>query len=197
MKGALCVVLFFTFMLATIQQVPLPLPKKYHGHQFGNISATIQLEIFLNIPCPYTKMFWQGAGRYIMKEYVQTGKMNFIVHQFPLPYIIASFESSKSVYVVEKYKKNKLLEYIDYSIMNGEIIGSGRVINKTGLEIRNLIFSTYSSKFGITRDQFEKEMSGSEIAILQRDGLNYFISHIFSLEVWCSKRCIRNSSFLD
>jgi hypothetical protein len=51
MKETLCVILFFTFMLATIQQVPLPLPKKYHGHQFGNISATIQLEIFLNIPC--------------------------------------------------------------------------------------------------------------------------------------------------
>jgi hypothetical protein len=51
MNGTLLVILIFTFVLVTVQQVPLPLPKKYHGHQFGNISATIQLEIFLNIPC--------------------------------------------------------------------------------------------------------------------------------------------------
>jgi len=94
-----------------------------------------------------------------------------IIHQFPLPYIIASFESSKSVYVVEKYQKNRLLEYLDFSIMNGQEISSRTVFNKTGVQIRDLIFEKFVSRFDISKDIYNQEMYGNGFSILQRDGL--------------------------
>eukprot|EP01080_Neovahlkampfia_damariscottae_P006962 gene6962-11124_t len=173
---------FILFCLLTLfvcsqQQVPLPLPKKYHGHSFGNKLADVKLEIFLNIPCPYTTKFWEGAGRFILENYVKTNKINLIIHQFPLPYIVASFESSKSVYVVEKYQKNKLLDFIDFAIMNGQLISSRTVFNNTGSEIRDLIYNKLVSGFSVSKNDYNKEMYGSDFAILQRDAWKFGASH--------------------
>ena len=59
--------------------------------------------------------------------------------------------------------------------MNGAAIANGKVFNKTGSELRDLIFQEFVSKFGISKEIYDKEISDSKTAILLRDGMFYLI----------------------
>jgi hypothetical protein len=80
------IILIF-FLINIIINEEIKVPKIYHGHSFGNKSANVKLEIFINLPCPDTKTFWDVSGSKIYREYVSTGKVHLILHQFPLPYV--------------------------------------------------------------------------------------------------------------
>jgi protein-disulfide isomerase len=61
----------------------------------GTKSAPIQLEIFSDFQCPVCRQFYFGVTKQLIDEYVSSGKVFLVHHDFPLPIHAHSTDAAK------------------------------------------------------------------------------------------------------
>ncbi len=65
---------------ATTGGGPMPTPVKTYGTK----GAPITIELFTDYECPICRSFYEGTLRYLINDYVASGKVYIIHHDFPL-----------------------------------------------------------------------------------------------------------------
>jgi len=51
----------------------------------GNPSAPVRIDLFSDFQCPACKIFHEQSLPVLVREYIGTGKVMFVSHEFPLP----------------------------------------------------------------------------------------------------------------
>ncbi len=65
------------------------------GKSLGTKTAPILIEDFADFQCPMCRSFFLGITRQVIDEYVSTGKVYLVHHDFPLPMHAHSREAAK------------------------------------------------------------------------------------------------------
>jgi hypothetical protein len=157
--------LLLCFMvLATLGQPPIP--KRFPGASWGKKDAPILVEVFVTLPCSDSRDFWMQHSRVIM-NFVQRGQVQFVLHQYPLPYFIAAFDSAKVVHLVQKLSPNSTYNLIQHAFENQALISNSNLVDKTNVDLIQLLYTEFISKLGISisREVFNQEMAGREISM--------------------------------
>lgn len=161
------------FCFAVFVTCQIPIPRRPHGTSFGRKDAPVTFEVFVSLPCTDTTKFWREAGKQIIQDYVNTGKVQLLIHQFPLPYFSGSWESSKAANIVHKYQPSRTLQFIEYTLENQDKIFNRALLNKTQLEFRDIIYLEYVRRFDISKEVYDKEMGDVGILLALRDQWKY------------------------
>ncbi len=71
-------------------------PIDFHAAKtMGSKSAPITLEVFSDFQCPSCRAFYLTATTQVIKDYVSTGKVYLVHHDFPLPMHAHSMEAAR------------------------------------------------------------------------------------------------------
>lgn len=59
-------------------------PMKAPNKTYGSPSAPIKIEMYTDYECPICRSFFEGTVRYLISDYVASGKVYLVHHDFPL-----------------------------------------------------------------------------------------------------------------
>jgi protein-disulfide isomerase len=117
------------FSLGTLLAVPLALAlfaAQKSEIALGNNNAPIMMEVYSDFQCPHCKHFHDEVQPQIVQNYVNSGKVYLVHHDFPLPTFKYSREAALYAIAASRFKKyevvaDTLFARQDYWGQNGKV----------------------------------------------------------------------------
>ncbi len=124
----------------------------------GNPNAPLSLVIFTDYQCPFCRRFELGAMREIKKEYVDTGKLRFLVRDLPLGIHPNAEKAAEAAHCAED--QGKFWEFRDKMIENSNHLEAEKLPG-------------YAKDTGLDADKFSTCMKSGKYAKLIKDSISY------------------------
>ena len=112
----------------------------------GSYDAMVKIKVFSSLTCPHCANFHIKVIPEIKKKYVESGKVQIILIDFPLDQ--AAFNASKLLHCLDQKRRIGFLDTI-YETQNEWANGSN--INDINNNLKEIV-----KNFGISSEQFEK-----------------------------------------
>jgi len=112
----------------------------------GSYDAMVKIKVFSSLTCPHCANFHIKVIPEIKKKYVESGKVQIILIDFPLDQ--AAFNASKLLYCLDQKRRIGFLDTI-YETQNEWTNGSN--INDINVNLKKIV-----KNLGISSEQFEK-----------------------------------------
>jgi len=126
----------------------------------GSNEAKVKIKVFSSLTCPHCADFHTKIIPKIKKEYVDSGKVQIILIDFPLD--IAAFNASKLLHCLDEEKKIKFLDII-YEKQNMWTVGE--TINDINDNLKKIV-----ENLGINSAKFDKCLLDQRISDKILDG---------------------------
>ena len=120
----------------------------------GSYDAVVKIKIFSSLTCPHCADFHIKVVPKIIKEYVESGKVQLIFIDFPLD--LAAFNASKLLHCVDQKKQISFLDII-YDTQNNWTSGPN-------IEDINNNLKKIAKNLGISSEQFDKCLIDEDIS---------------------------------
>ncbi len=117
-----------------------------HKITIGSYDAAVKIKIFSSLTCPHCADFHIKVIPKIKKEYVDSGKVQLILIDFPLD--LAAFNAAKLLHCIDKKKQINFLDII-YEKQTKWTVGSN--IEEINKNLKKIV-----KNMGITNDKFNK-----------------------------------------
>ena len=120
----------------------------------GSYDAIVKIKIFSSLTCPHCANFHIKVVPKIIKEYVESGKVQLIFIDFPLD--LAAFNASKLLHCVDQKKQISFLDIV-YDTQSNWANGSN-------IEDINNNLKKIAKNLGISPEQFDKCLIDEDIS---------------------------------
>ena len=120
----------------------------------GSYEAIVKIKIFSSLTCPHCADFHIKVVPKIIKEYVESGKVQLIFIDFPLD--LAAFNASKLLHCVDQKKQISFLDIVYDSQSNWT--------NGSNIEDINNNLKKITKNLGISSEQFDKCLIDEDIS---------------------------------
>ena len=120
----------------------------------GSYDAIVKIKIFSSLTCPHCANFHIKVVPKIIKEYVESGKVQLIFIDFPLD--LAAFNASKLLHCIDQKKQISFLDIV-YDTQNNWA-------NGTNIEDINNNLKKIAKNLGISPEQFDKCLIDEDIS---------------------------------
>lgn len=96
-----------------------------NDHILGNKNAEVTVIEYSDFQCPFCRLFWKNTYSQLKKEYIDTGKIQFVYRHFPLDIHPLAVPSAKGVECAAE--QGKFWEFHDKFFQEQEKLGQGTV----------------------------------------------------------------------
>jgi len=120
----------------------------------GSYDAIVKIKIFSSLTCPHCANFHIKIVPKIIKEYVESGKVQLIFIDFPLD--LAAFNASKLLHCLDQKKQISFLDIV-YDTQSNWANGSN-------IEDINNNLKKIAKNLGISSEQFDKCLIDEDIS---------------------------------
>ena len=120
----------------------------------GSYDAIVKIKIFSSLTCPHCANFHIKIVPKIIKEYVESGKVQLIFIDFPLD--LAAFNASKLLHCIDQKKQISFLDIV-YDTQSNWTNGSN-------IEDINNNLKKIAKNLGISSEQFDKCLIDEDIS---------------------------------
>ena len=120
----------------------------------GSYDAIVKIKIFSSLTCPHCANFHIKVVPKIIKEYVESGKVQLIFIDFPLD--LAAFNASKLLHCIDQKKQISFLDIV-YDTQSNWTNGSN-------IEDINNNLKKIAKNLGISPEQFDKCLIDEDIS---------------------------------
>jgi len=120
----------------------------------GSYDAIVKIKIFSSLTCPHCANFHIKVVPKIIKEYVESGKVQLIFIDFPLD--LAAFNASKLLHCLDQKKQISFLDIV-YDTQSNWTNGSN-------IEDINNNLKKIAKNLGISPEQFDKCLIDEDIS---------------------------------
>ena len=120
----------------------------------GSYDAIVKIKIFSSLTCPHCANFHIKIVPKIIKEYVESGKVQLIFIDFPLD--LAAFNASKLLHCIDQKKQISFLDIV-YDTQSNWANGSN-------IEDINNNLKKIAKNLGISPEQFDKCLIDEDIS---------------------------------
>ena len=120
----------------------------------GSYDAIVKIKIFSSLTCPHCANFHIKVVPKIIKEYVESGKVQLIFIDFPLD--LAAFNASKLLHCIDQKKQISFLDIV-YDTQSNWTNGSN-------IEDINNNLKKIAKNLGISSEQFDKCLIDEDIS---------------------------------
>lgn len=107
-------------LISATSQAPQTPPKSasvdlHAAKSIGSKSAPITLEVFSDYQCPFCRAFYLDQTQQVIKNYVETGKVCIVFHDFPWDFHAHSMEAARIANAAAEIGKFKEVETALYT----------------------------------------------------------------------------------
>ena len=120
----------------------------------GSYDAIVKIKVFSSLTCPHCANFHIKVVPKIIKEYVESGKVQLIFIDFPLD--LAAFNASKLLHCIDQKKQISFLDIV-YDTQSNWTNGSN-------IEDINNNLKKIAKNLGISPEQFDKCLIDEDIS---------------------------------
>ena len=91
--------------------MPIPIPKRPSGYKLGKSDAPVQIEMFFDLECPFSKKGWQTILQ-VAKAY--SDKIYLILQPMTLGNHRQSWDGTKAAIAVAEDDTDKFINFVNY-----------------------------------------------------------------------------------
>ena len=92
--------------------MPIPIPKRPSGYRLGNSWASIQIEMFFDLECPFSKKGWQTILK-VAKAY-SPEQIYLILQPMTLGNHRQSWDATKAAIAIAGDNTDKFIDFVSY-----------------------------------------------------------------------------------
>lgn len=134
----------------TVSAVNAPVGRTAEGFWYkGNPEATVKVVAYEDFQCPACAFYNRNLASIIQRDYIETGKVQFIYHEFPLEmhqHAVVAAEAARCA-----GDQNKFWEMHDLLFLNQD--------QWAGVSTPNNLFSGYAGQLSLNRGSFDSCLS--------------------------------------
>ena len=92
--------------------MPIPIPPRPSGYRLGNSDAPIQVEMFFDLECPFSKKGWQTILK--LRDVYNSEKLYLIMQPMTLGNHRQSWDATRAAIAVAGDNTNKFVDFVSY-----------------------------------------------------------------------------------
>ena len=145
----------------------IPIPKRPSGYRLGNSNAPIQIELFFDLECPFSKKGWQTL--FLAFEAYQQEKLYLTLQPMTLGNHRQSWDGTKAAIAVAGNDTSRFIEFVNYLFDRQSEFANEAFKDKTQTDWHNLLadYATNSNLLS-DRDKFLQLLNSQETYNLAR-----------------------------
>lgn len=140
--------------------MPIPIPSRPAGFSKGDAHASLQIDIFLDIQCPFSKKAWP-----IVLEVMQLYPDNayFTFYPMILPNHRQSWDATKAAVVFSQDNTDQFIQFFDYLYNHQHQISNDVFEKQTQVDLYELLAQFASDCGDWQPEAFMKKLKSEEI----------------------------------
>ncbi len=140
----------------------IPIPKRPSGYRLGSSDAPIQIEMFFDLECPFSKRGWQKILE-VFKAY-EAKKVYLILQPMTLGNHRQSWDATKAAIAVAGDDTNKFIDFVSYLFQHQEEFANEAFKDKTQIDWHNLLADyAVNSSLVSDKNKFIELLNSKEI----------------------------------
>ena len=147
--------------------MPIPIPDRPSGYRLGNPDAKVQIEIFFDLECPFSKKGWQTILQ-VISAY-SADRVYLILQPMTLGNHRQSWDATKAAIAVAGDDANKFIDFVSY------------------IFDRQAEFANEASQ-DTTQTQWHQKLAQYAIDATERSDKNEFVRLLNSKEIYNQAR---------
>ncbi|EAZ89599.1 DsbA family protein [Crocosphaera chwakensis] len=142
--------------------MPIPIPKRPSGYRLGSSNAPIQIEMFFDLECPFSRKGWQTILKVFKAYDAQT--IYLILQPMTLGNHRQSWDATKAAIVVAQDNTEKFVDFVSYLFDHQPEFANEAFKDKTQTDWHNLL-ADYAVDSNLWSDQekFIRLLNSEEI----------------------------------
>ncbi|MDY6899397.1 MAG: thioredoxin domain-containing protein [Cyanobacteriota bacterium] len=117
--------------------MPIPIPKSPPGYNWGHADAPIQVEMFMDFECPFSKDAWLKVLK-VANTYGKE-KLRLKIEPMSLSNHRQSWDVTKAAFIVAGDDTNQFINFASYLFNHQHEYSNGVFKNKTLTQLHNLL----------------------------------------------------------
>ena len=93
-------------------QMPIPIPQRPSGYRLGSSNAPIQIEMFFDLECPFSKKGWQTILKVV--EAYSSEQIYLILQPMTLGNHRQSWDATKAAIAIAEEDTDKFIDFVSY-----------------------------------------------------------------------------------
>lgn len=140
--------------------MPIPPPSRPAGFSIGNINASLHIDVFLDIQCPFSKKAWPKVLE-VMKHYSETAYFTF--YPMTLPNHRQSWDATKAAVAFANGETEQFIQYFTYLYERQDSFDNETFEKKTQIDLYNLLAKFAEDCGNLEQEQFKKKLKSEEV----------------------------------
>ena len=145
----------------------IPIPQRPSGYRSGKSDAPIQIEMFFDLECPFSKKGWQTILQ-VVSAY-SSAQIYLILQPMTLGNHRQSWDATKAAIAVAGNDTQKFIDFVNYLLDRQEEFANEAFKDKTQTDWHNLLadYAIEATEWS-NRDEFVELLNSKEIYNLAR-----------------------------
>ena len=141
--------------------MPIPIPRRPSGYRLGNADASIVIEMFFDIECPFSKKGWQTILQ-VAKAY-SPDLVYLILYPMTLGNHRQSWDATKAAIAVADNDTNKFIDFVSYLFERQSEFANEASKDKTQTDWHNMLADYAVATGWGDRDKFLELLNSEEV----------------------------------
>lgn len=141
--------------------MPIPISRKPSGYFHGSRDAKVQIEAFIDIQCPHSKLAWPSL--IALKDHYTKGEIGLAVHLITLSNHRQAWDVSKGIFALAGDNDETFFTFASYLYARQADYYNGPFRDKTHQDLLNLIADFAHDFSGFDREEMLKRIETGEV----------------------------------
>ena len=142
--------------------MPIPIPNRPSGYRLGSFDAPVQIEMFFDIECPFSKKGWQTILE-VMSAY-SADQTHLVLQPMTLGNHRQSWDATKAAIAVADRNTGKFINFVSYLFEHQTEFANEAFKDKTQTDLQNLLADyAISTTEWSDKERFIQKLNSKEI----------------------------------
>ena len=142
--------------------MPIPIPNRPSGYRLGDSNAPVQIEMFFDLECPFSKKGWQTILK-VISAY-PTDQIYLILQPMTLSNHRQSWDATKAAIAIAGNDTNKFVDFVSYIFSHQEEFANEASKDTTQTEWHSILadYAVDATQWS-DKDKFMQLLNSKEI----------------------------------
>ena len=142
--------------------MPIPIPQRPSGYRLGSSNAPIQIEMFFDLECPFSKKGWQTIMKVV--DAYSSEEIYLILQPMTLGNHRQSWDATKAAIAISGTDTNKFINFVNYILDRQSEFANEASKDRTQTEWHHLLADyAIDATEWTDREKFIKLLNDKEI----------------------------------
>jgi len=137
-----------------------PIPPRNPGYRFGSSDAPVQVDVFIDLQCPFSAKIWKTLSGGVVKKHTDSKEVSFVIFPMCLPWHRQVVDMTKAALVVSGDNAQRWFDFATYLYDRQNEFLNAEFKNKTENDLLNLL-AAHAIKFSSETKQSQPALDAA------------------------------------